>query len=63
MGEVETEFHFLTKCKLYENIKVKHNIDKNIDSISLLRNTTPDILSKYLLDAWSEREKAIDPTA
>ena len=57
MGEIETEDHFLTKCKFYDNIKAKYNIDKNIDSISLVRNRTPDILSIYLFDAWSERER------
>ena len=59
MQEIETEDHFLTKCKLYENIKVKYRIDVNIDSVSLIRNITPDVLSKYLLDAWAEREKAL----
>ena len=61
MGEIETEDHFLTKCKLYEDLKIKHNININTDSISLIRDTTPEVLGKYLLDAWSEREKAIDP--
>ena len=27
MGEIETEDHFLTKCKLYEDLKIKHNIN------------------------------------
>ena len=58
-NEVETEDHFLTKCKLYDNIKTKHNITRTENSILLIRDTNPEIFGKYLLEAFKEREKTM----
>ena len=58
-NEVETEDHFLTKCKLYDNIKTKHNITRTENSILLIRDTNPEIFGKYLLEAFEEREKTM----
>ena len=58
--EIETEDHFLTKCKFYDNLKLKHNLGHPITSFTFMGDTDPEKLGKYLLDAWTERTNAIE---
>ena len=58
--EIETEDHFLTKCKFYDNLKIKHNFTEPISSFTFMRDTDPEKLAKYLFNAWTERENAIE---
>ena len=57
---IETEDHFLTKCKFYDNLKIKHNFTYIINSSAFMNDTEPEKLAKYVLDAWAERENAIE---
>ena len=58
--EIETEDHFLTKCTFYDNLKIKHNLAHPISSFTFMRDTDPEKLGKYLLDAWTERTNSIE---
>ena len=58
--EIETEDHFLTKCKFYDNLKIKHNFTEPISSFTFMCDTAPEKLAKYLFNAWTERENAIE---
>ena len=58
-NEIETEDHFLSKCKFFKTLKTKHELPQTTTSTRIMWDTMPETLGKYLIDAWSEREKAI----
>ena len=59
--KIENEEHFLMECTHYENIRTKYNIANYEDCVTLMREMKPEILGKYLLEAWAERKMVIDP--
>ena len=60
--EIETKDHFLTKCKFYDKIKTKYKTIPTNNSLVFIRDTNSEVLGKYLLDAFDEREKALNET-
>ena len=54
--EVVNEDHFLTKCKFYDNIKLKYQIKQNENSLDFLHETNLKTLGNYLQDAFTERK-------
>ena len=57
----ETEKHLLLECKVYEPVKVKHNIIKYITPGALLMNVEHEKLEKYFSEAFALREDRLKP--
>ena len=59
-GEIETEEHFLIKCKFYDNLKLRYQFIQ-YENMDILLNTDPQKLGRYLIDAFEERKIAYEP--
>ena len=58
-NEIETEDHFLTKCTFYDKIKAKYKTGTINNSLEFINSIKPEVLGKYLIDAFDERQKAL----
>ena len=58
--EIETEEHFLIKCKFYEKIKWKYQMSQYENSLHFLCETSPEYLGRYLIEAFAERKTAYE---
>ena len=55
--EVETEEHFLTKCTFFDRYKPNHDISFTQNADTIITNTYPALLGKYLVQSLGERKK------
>ena len=60
MKVVETEKHFLTECTFFNRYKPKYELQDKTDPIDFVNQTDPEILGKYLKEAFSERKKYME---
>ena len=58
--EIETEEHFLIKCKFYDNLKSKYGIIQYEHSVNFLYETNLESLGRYLIDAFATRKAAYE---
>ena len=59
-GEIETEEHFLIKCKFYDNLKLRYQLVQ-CENMETLLDTDPQKFGRYLIDAFEERKIACEP--
>ena len=59
-NEIETEEHFLIGCTLYRYLRNKFNIDVYLNSNGVMANTQPNVLGKYIFEAFSMRNGTLD---
>ena len=59
-GEIETEEHFLIKCKFYDNLKLRYQLVQ-CENMEILLDTNPQKFGRYLIDAFEERKIACEP--
>ena len=55
--EVENEDHFLTKCTFFARYKPEHNLNDIVEASTLVKDTDPIKLGRYLVEALAERKK------
>ena len=58
--EIETEEHFLIKCKFYDNLRLKYQFIQYENILEILLDTDPQKLGRYLIDAFEERKIAYE---
>ena len=58
--EIETEEHFLLGCSLYQYLRNKFNINAHLNSNGVITNTQPNVLGKYLFEAFSMRNMVLE---
>ena len=56
----ETEEHFLIECTMYKDIRAKYGITSFENDVDIMNNIEPEILGKYIFEAWSERTLIIN---
>ena len=59
-GEIETEEHFLIKCKFYDILKLRYQFVQ-CENMEILLDTNPQKFGRYLIDAFEERKIACEP--
>ena len=59
-SEIETEEHFLQKCKKYDPLRNKYNINPFVTVNELFHNINQQNLGKYLFEAMVLRENAMN---
>ena len=55
--EVETEEHFLSRCSFFNRYKPNHDISFTQNANSIITNSDPTYLGKYLVESFGERKK------
>ena len=58
-GSVEDEKHFLLECDVYNNLRVKHNLENLNDIHNFFTEDNIVKLGKYLIEAFALRENTI----
>ena len=57
---IETEKHFLTECKLYDQIKLKYDLCGIEISDGFFNNVNPSTIAQYLNEAFELRKEYLD---
>ena len=59
-NEIETEDHFLNKCKFYDQLKMKHDLCRANITSDMINNKNLENIGKYILETFAEREKHLE---
>ena len=59
-NEIETEDHFLVKCKFYDHLKIKHDLSRANIISNMINNKYLENFGQYLNDALAERTKYLE---
>ena len=54
----EDEIHFLTKCKSYDHLKIKHQITTS-NASEFINTANQENLAKYLISAFNLRQETL----
>ena len=60
LNEIETEDHLLLRCTLYNTLRTKYNLTRHADSNIFFTNTSPNVIGKFLTEAFNIRREAIE---
>ena len=59
-NNIETETHFLINCEFFEHIRNSTGLVKSTDCQTILRDTDPEVLGKYLIEAFLARRDYLE---
>ena len=60
VNEIETEDHFLNKCKFYDYFKIKYDFCGTNITSEMIENKNLEKIGQYLCDTFTEREKQLE---
>ena len=59
-NEIETEEHFLNKCKFFHHLELKHGLCRANIISDMINNKNLEKIGKYLGETLAEREKHLE---